>query len=29
MRQLMARHVTPHEFHGESNYDITASETPE
>ena len=29
MRQLMARHVTPHEFHGEWNYDITASETPE
>jgi hypothetical protein len=29
MRQLMARHVTAHEFHGEWNYDICASETPE
>jgi hypothetical protein len=31
MKQLMTRHVTPHEFHGEWNYDIgaTASETPE
>jgi hypothetical protein len=29
MKQLLARHVTAHEFHGEWNYDITASETPE
>jgi hypothetical protein len=29
MKQLIARHVTAHEFHGEWNYDITASEMPE
>jgi hypothetical protein len=29
MRQLTARHVTAHEFHGKWNYDITASEKPE
>jgi Rhodopirellula transposase DDE domain len=29
MRELKQRHVTPHEFHGEWNYDITAPETPE
>jgi hypothetical protein len=29
MRELMKQHVAPHEFHGEWNYTITASETPE
>ena len=29
MKQLKARHVTPHKFHGEWNYDITTPETPE
>lgn len=29
MRQLKEQHVRPHEFHGEWNYDLIASETPE
>lgn len=29
MKQLMTRHVTAHEFHGEWNHDITAPETSE
>jgi len=29
MRQLKEHHVRPHEFHGEWNYDLIASETPE
>jgi transposase len=29
MRQLKEQHVRPHEFHGEWNYDVTASEMPE
>jgi hypothetical protein len=29
MRQLKEQHVRPHEFHGEWNYDVTASETPD
>ena len=29
MRQLLKEHVRPHKWHGEWNYDITASEMPE
>ncbi len=29
MRQLKEQHVRPHEFHGEWNYDIITSETPD
>jgi hypothetical protein len=29
MRELMKQHVTPHDFHGEWNYDISVPETPE
>lgn len=29
MRQLKEQHLRPHEFHGEWNYDLIASETPE
>jgi len=28
MRELMKHHVSPHEFHGEWNYDVTASQLP-
>jgi hypothetical protein len=29
MKELMKQHVNPHEFHGEWNYDITASDMPD
>jgi Rhodopirellula transposase DDE domain len=29
IRQLKEQHVRPHEFHGEWNYDVIASETPD
>ncbi|MCY0924613.1 hypothetical protein OS965_42285, partial [Streptomyces sp. H27-G5] len=29
MKILLKQHVTPHEFHGEWNYTITATDTPD
>jgi hypothetical protein len=28
MKELIAQHLTPHEWHGEWNYTITPAETP-